>query len=291
MRQSVRHPAALALLLVSLLGGCAVERRQPPSAAELAAAGDSVPLPVRRDTLAPPDTPLGASIRRGHALMQATRDSLPDHVGNDLRCVSCHLDGGTRPNAMPWAGVVGRFPQYNARAGRVITIADRVNGCFRRSLNGRALAADSPEMRDIIAYFQWLSVGVPTGAVVTGQGLPKPDMLVGHRDAGQVGFAAECARCHGEHGEGTALAPAVWGERSFNVGAGMTRLRTMAGFVRHNMPHDAPGTLSEQQALDIAAFVVAQPRPDFPDKIHDWPHGDPPPDINYPTTAGRRAPH
>ena len=84
------------------------------------------------------------------------------------------------------------------------------------------------------------------------------------------------------------LAPAVWGMRSFNLGAGITRIRTMAGFLRHNMPYDAPGTLTEQQALDIAAYVTAQPRPDFPDKVHDWPHGDPPPDLNYPTAAGRR---
>jgi thiosulfate dehydrogenase len=288
MRRIVRHPRFPTLLAVVLLGGCSIEQRAPAAAAAIAAAGDSVPLPTRRDTLTPPDTPLGASIRRGHALLHATRDSLPDHVGNDLRCVSCHLDGGTRPNAMPWAGVVGRFPQYNSRAGRVITITDRVNGCFRRSLNGRALAADSPEMRDIIAYFQWLSEGVPIGASVAGQGLPKPEALVGDSIAGRAGYAAMCARCHGDQGEGTSLAPAVWGAGSFNVGAGITRIRTMAGFLRHNMPHDAPGTLTEQQALDIAAYVTAQPRPDFADKVRDWPNGDPPPDVNYPTAAGRR---
>ncbi|HET9133759.1 MAG TPA: c-type cytochrome [Gemmatimonadales bacterium] len=278
--------AGVAVLLV--LAGCAVERREPPHQAAIAGAEDTLPLPTRRDTIAPPDSPLGASIRRGYALLHATRDSLPDHVGNDLRCVSCHLDGGTRANAMPWVGVVGRFPQYNARAGRVITIADRVNGCFRRSLNGRALAADSPEMRDIVAYFQWLSAGVPNGAVLAGQGLPKPTALVGDSSAGRIAYASTCARCHGEQGAGTHLGPPLWGPRSFNLGAGITRIRTMAGFLRHNMPYDAPGTLTEQQALDIAAYVTAQPRPDFPDKVHDWPHGDPPPDLNYPTAAGRR---
>jgi thiosulfate dehydrogenase len=288
MPQIVRCHAALVLLATSVLIGCSIETRAPQATTALAATDGHVPLPARRDTLAPPNTPLRASIRRGHALLHATRDSLPEHVGNDLRCVSCHLDGGTRANAMPWAGVVGRFPQYNARAGRVITIADRVNGCFRRSLNGRALAEDSPEMRDIIAYFQWLSEGVPPGASVAGQGLPKPEALVGNSIAGRAGYAAQCARCHGTRGEGTSLAPPVWGDRSFNVGAGITRIRTMAGFLRHNMPYDAPGSLSEQQALDIAAYVTAQPRPDFPDKVRDWPNGDPPPDVSYPTAAGRR---
>jgi thiosulfate dehydrogenase len=54
------------------------------------------------------------------------------------------------------------------------------------------------------------------------------------------------------------------------------------------MPFDQPGMLSDQQALDVAAFVNAHPRPDFPDKMHDWPNGDPPPDVAYPTLAARK---
>jgi thiosulfate dehydrogenase len=76
----------------------------------------------------------------------------------------------------------------------------------------------------------------------------------------------------------------------------MARVRTAASFIRDNMPFDRPGTLTDQQAFDVAAFVVAQPRPDFSGKERDWPNGDPPPDVAYPTqaatrkAAGRRAP-
>ena len=84
------------------------------------------------------------------------------------------------------------------------------------------------------------------------------------------------------------MAPPVWGARSYNIGAGMARARTAAAFIRDNMPFDQPGTLTDQQALDVAAYVNAHGRPDFPDKVHDWPNGDPPPDVAYPTEAARR---
>jgi thiosulfate dehydrogenase len=49
------------------------------------------------------------------------------------------------------------------------------------------------------------------------------------------------------------------------------------------MPFDNPGSLTDQQAFDIAAYVVSRPRPDFPGKENDWPNGDAPPDAAYPT--------
>jgi thiosulfate dehydrogenase len=34
------------------------------------------------------------------------------------------------------------------------------------------------------------------------------------------------------------------------------------------------GTLTDQDAYDIAAFFTTQPRPDFFAKKYDWPKGD-----------------
>ena len=106
--------------------------------------------------------------------------------------------------------------------------------------------------------------------------------------AGRETFRTGCARCHGDTGQGTPVAPPVWGPQSYNVGAGMARVRTAASFIRGNMPFDQPGSLNDQQALDVAAYVNAQPRPDFPGKELDWPNGDPPPDVAYPTRAASR---
>ena len=125
------------------------------------------------------DSVYRASALRGRALLLATRDSLPRNVGNSLRCASCHLDGGLRRDAMPWVGSYARFPQYRARSGKVDLIEDRINDCFRRSMNGRALNPAGGDMRDIVTYFAFLSSGIPVGAEMEGQGLPRLQPLKG----------------------------------------------------------------------------------------------------------------
>jgi thiosulfate dehydrogenase len=268
-----------ALMLVA--GGCRTRVAPPPAKPIVVVPGDSEI----------PQGPFGTSVRRGLALLVATRESLPTHVGNALRCTSCHLDAGRRDNGT-WIGTFARFPQYRARRGGVELIEDRVNDCLRRSLNGTALTPDGPDMRDIVAYFAFLSWRSPVGVPPQGPNarLQRFAALRSDTAAGGEVFRATCARCHGDGGQGTAVAPPVWGPRSFNIGAGMARVRTAASFIRDNMPFDRPGTLTDQQAFDAAAFVVAQPRPDFPGKQYDWPNGDPPPDVAYPTlAAGRKA--
>ena len=43
----------------------------------------------------------------------------------------------------------------------------------------------------------------------------------------------------------------------------MARLRTAAAFLRYNMPVDRAVSLTDQQAFDVAAYLVSRPRPDF----------------------------
>ena len=240
-----------------------------------------------------PDGLLGTAIRRGRSLLLATRESLPAHVGNSLRCVSCHLDAGRRQNGS-WVGVYARYPQFRARSATVETIESRVNDCFRRSMNGAPLATDGPDMRDIVAYLWFLSRGVPIAPpapAAPSQGRDRLRKWAGLKSdtlTGAAVFASVCAKCHGPDGQGTGIAPAVWGPKSYNIGAGMARVRTAAAFIQDNMPFDQPGTLSDHQAFDVAAYVDSRPRPDFPDKINDWPNGDAPPDVAYPTRAAQR---
>jgi len=234
-----------------------------------------------------PSGPLGAAVRRGRALLVATRESLPGHVGNRMRCVSCHLDEGRRESGS-WVGVFAHYPQYRPRSGTIETIAYRVNDCFRRSMNGTALDPAGRDLPDIIAYFAFLSRGVPVAPPGPNTRLQKWAAFTADTATGRQVFAATCAKCHGERGEGTAGAPPVWGPESYNLGAGMARVRTAAEFIRTSMPFDQPGTLTDQQAFDVAAYVSAQPRPDYRGKENDWPNGDPPPDVAYPTRAGRQ---
>ncbi len=256
---------------------------------EQAAVADGTPTGIIVDSIAPiPDGPLGDAIRRGRAILLATKDSLPDHVGNDLRCTSCHLDEGRRRDAMPWTGVAARFPQYRSRSASVDRLEDRINNCFERSLAGTVVAWDDPAMRDMVAYMTHLSTGIRHGDSVPGQGLQKGSAVPGDSLRGASRYGAECARCHGANGEGTPGFPPLWGDRSYSIGAGMARLRTVAAFMKHNMPFDRPGTLTDQDAQDIATFLTTRPRPDFARKAEDWPNGDAPPDVAYPTRANPR---
>jgi thiosulfate dehydrogenase len=70
---------------------------------------------------------------------------------------------------------------------------------------------------------------------------------------------------------------------------GHARQTMLASFVRANMPYDSAGVLSAQDAADVAAYVLSQPRPDHPGKERDWPKGDPPDDVAYATDAARAA--
>src|SRR3954471_16272797 len=195
------------------------------------------------------DSAFRVSAVRGRAILLATRDSLPRNVGNALRCASCHLDGGLRRDAMPWVGSYSRFPQYRPRSGKVDLIEDRINDCLERSMNGRRMNAGGRDMRDIVAYLAFLSTGIPVGAEMEGQGFPRLAPIKGDPPRGKSVFASTCARCHGANGEGTSLAPPLWGARSYNVGAGMARIGTAASFIHALMPIDRARQLSPQEAF------------------------------------------
>lgn len=282
-----------------LLGGCKIQddasfRRATAdrtSAPTIGGAASSAAADAATIEGAIPEGAMGASVRRGRAILLATRDSLPRNAGNGLRCVSCHLDEGRRPFAMPLTGVAARFPQYRARGDRVERLEDKVNDCLRRSLGGTPLAFESAAMRDIVAYLAHLSRGVPHGTAVAGQSVDSIRGAVpGNAARGRTVYAANCVRCHGAnggHGQGTSLAPPVWGPRSFTVAAGMARWRVLAAFVRHNMPNDRRESLTDQEALDVAAWVLSQRRPDFRGKERDYPRGNAPPDLAYRTRPGK----
>jgi len=258
-------------------------------AGSLALAADSstrerVPLLPPAPT-AIPSGPLGQAIQYGQRIVTDTGATAKGYVGNALRCASCHLDGGRAAFAAPLVGLTGLFPEYRSRRGAVESLEDRINDCFVRSMNGQALPAQSREMIGLLAYIAWLSQGVPTGSEVEGRGF-RDIKAPGQADAsrGRTIYLARCASCHGGDGQGVQGAPGnyvfppLWGPQSFNVGAGMARLSVAAAFVQTKMPVGNAGTLTDQEAYDVAAYFTTQPRPDFPGSTTDWPKGGRPAD-------------
>ncbi len=255
-------------LLVAVLTGCKAEVGQRTDSA------------ISVDSVTTNDVPGDSA--RGLALMNYFRDSVPDHSGNELRCTSCHLDGGLRASSMPWIGSFAGYPRYRARSASIETMPMRINDCIARSLAGKVLPDSSRDMQDMIAYLASIGKEKRPSGVDTVR-------VAGRVSAGAHGYVASCARCHGANGEGTVLAPAAWGADSYSVGAGMARQKMLATFLRHNMPFDMPGTLTDQEAADIAAYMLTQPRQDYPGKERDWPKGDAPADVAYATDGARNA--
>jgi thiosulfate dehydrogenase len=208
----------------------------------------------------------GMAIVYGHTLMLKTDTLMRGYVRAHLTCADCHVGAGTKARGGSFVGTYARFPQWNARAHRMIALQDRIAECFLYSMNGKAPAYSSKQMIAMVAYIAWLSRGTPVGATQ-----PKSDSFLEPLPSappdlarGQSIYREKCAQCHGVFGRGLMGAfPPLWGRDSFNDGAGMSHLNRMTGFVRYNMPYGAPGSLSLQEAYDVAAFVLSHPRPHF----------------------------
>jgi thiosulfate dehydrogenase len=286
--QSMNRPVIAGVALVSALLmtiSCVPPPRVKGSdeAVARATAGSTV------DALFAPPSPetipgdlRGEQIRLGYKMIVDTQEYGKRYVGNALNCANCHLDGGLNPNAASFVGISTLYPQYRERAGRQMTLADRINECFERSMNGKSLPSDSVKLTAIVAYIEWLSENMPPGSAVPWRGIPRltsthqPDPL-----NGKTVFEKKCVFCHGSDGQGTMAGPPVWGPRSYNIGAEMARAGVAAAFIKANMPRGWGWTVTDDEAVDVATYINAQPRPDFSDKIHDWPKGNKPADTPY----------
>ncbi|AMR29592.1 cytochrome C [Hymenobacter psoromatis] len=238
------------------------------------------------DTARLPHTAAGRAIRYGRALVARTAAYLGPqgtvaHLTNGMNCQNCHLQAGTQGFANNYLAVAATYPKRRARSGAVEGIGKRVNDCLARSLNGRVLPDSSRELRAIVAYMTWLGQGIPKGRKVYGTGLVKLPYLDRAADPviGKAVFASKCQRCHGPAGQGQPLAsggyqyPPLWGPHSYNDGAGLFRVGSLARYVKAAMPlgatFDQP-QLTNEQAWDVAAFINSQPRPHLPTPL-DWP--------------------
>jgi thiosulfate dehydrogenase len=229
------------------------------------------------------ESPENDLIRYGHALIVDTagqigkyaEDADKRYAGNDLSCVNCHLNAGLQPFAAPFVSTFATFPMMVD--DQVITLTERINGCMRRSMNGKNLPVSGREMEAIIAYIKYLGHNTPQGVRVRGMGLLTLQDAPAAPDAtrGETVYAKLCTSCHMPDGQGERKAspaagysiPPLWGDDSFNAGAGMAKLAYAAAYIRANMPftinYEDP-VLNLQQAWDVAAFMVSKKRPPAP---------------------------
>jgi len=274
-------PAILGMaMLLSCSGESARVKTEEPRGADQTGSAAIEFAPPSPETI--PGSQLGEQIRLGYLIVVNTQEYGQPYVGNRLNCTNCHLDGGLNPNAASFVGLAAVYPEYRPRSAKMNTLADRVNECFERSLNGRALPPDSSKLQAIVAYITWLSRGVPSGATLPWRGLQRIESRRSLNPAhGKQVFSNKCAFCHGSDGLGTMAAPPVWGPKSYNIAADMARVSVAAAFIKANMPRTWGWSLSDEDAYDVAAYINSQPRPDFRGKANDWPKGGKPADAPY----------
>jgi len=238
-----------------------------------------------------PDGKLGKMVKLGEDILLHT-DTHPltkDFVGNKLTCANCHLAGadgkpGTGLGMSTLIGTATVFPAFSGREKTVLTLEDRSNNCFMRSMNGKRLIVDSEASIAIAAYITWLSTGLPIqmNAQYPIGPLNMEKFLQGEKFAmlqfdathqnylnGQTIYEKRCAKCHGRDGAGHEENPPLWGKDAngrwlaYNTGSTMSDLDHGAVWIQSNMPVNEEGTLSDQEAADVTLYVNAQERADF----------------------------
>ncbi|MBP7512260.1 MAG: c-type cytochrome [Bacteroidia bacterium] len=205
------------------------------------------------------------------------------NFANGMNCQNCHLNAGTKPFGNNYAAVAATYPKFRERSGSIETIAKRINDCFERSLNGKAIDTQSNEMLAIIAYINWLGKDVPKNKKPMGSGILELAYLnrAASPQNGEQVYKSKCITCHQSNGGGQLnidkigyAFPPLWGNNSFNMGAGLYRLSRMAGYVKVNMPLGATYNnpiLTDEEAWDVAAFINTQNRP-YKNLEKDWPN-------------------
>ncbi|MEO6000255.1 MAG: c-type cytochrome [Chitinophagaceae bacterium] len=226
------------------------------------------------DTSQIPSDKFGAAVRYGRKLMLNTAYYIgPNgvngkYLGNKMNCTNCHQDAGTKLFSFNLFTSHENYPQYRAREGKVLTLAERVNNCVMRPHNGKPLPLDGEEMIAFLSYLKWINGYAPKAKQFKGsKNLEiKFPAIAASSERGSALFSDHCLRCHGANGEGlmdssniTYKYPPLWGLDGYQPGSSMHRLIKQAQWLKANMPHDKATWnkpfLSDEDALDIAAFV------------------------------------
>ncbi len=219
-------------------------------------------------------------------------DTGEPYVTTVTACSSCHFTGGHVPFGSPVYQSPSKYQPdpdtglgpYFRPLGYHRDLEDSIIDCFRNCMNAeRAPAKDDPVMIALVDYVHWVSDGIIDPAMRNDWNLLPPE--AGPRLPSIAGvssmradpvrgaslYAGSCSDCHNEDGPGAGeyrtgeerpRIPALWGiQDGYSRGAAFYRTPVLAAYVQKHMPYDDPETLSNQDALDIAAYINAPDKP------------------------------
>lgn len=285
--------SSLLIVFAEIVGFSACQTAGEEQKAAISKSSDKEEF-ITIDTANIPKSKFGDAVRYGRELMFNTayyigpNGTKGKYLGNKMNCTNCHQDGGTKPFSFNLMASHENYPQYRAREGKILSLAERVNNCVMRPHNGKPLPLDGEEMIAFLSYFKWINGFVPKGKAFPGEknweiGFPATPA---NPDSGKVLYAANCSRCHGDNGEGkwnadqtTYVYPPLWGDHSYQPGSSMHRVIKQAQWLKGNMPFDKVAVgksfLTDVEALHIAAYVNNDDWHKRPSPVtFDYPHAE-----------------
>jgi thiosulfate dehydrogenase len=229
-----------------------------------------------------PKGKLGEIVKLGEDIIihTDTNSLSKPYINSKLQCVNCHRRGednraGTTNKIGTFIGTATSFPAYSKRYKNIISLQNRIDGCFQRCLNGEKSVVNTEVGIAVESYITWLSTGLPINMSPLAPRTPsKIEMWsknrkkfislfkkVTHKNYfdGHRLYLNKCASCHGKDGQGVGTFPPLWGKLSYTADGSMAKLPNGATWIQDNMPPNN-SNLTDSQTVNITLFINAQPR-------------------------------
>jgi len=211
--------------------------------------------------------------------------------GRIMNCTNCHAQNGIVPFAWPFFRTLtfyglreeGEKGVYFGNLAYHRDARARSRDCARECGGAIMIPDDSHEMDAFVAWLKAVRDGL-----YPGEGL-LIEAFKSKKDVGKIPGAttalftnvldmkadptsgakiynSRCQACHGAAGLGAwndavgYVFPPLAGDGSFSHAGGPLMVPVGAAFLRENMPLNRPGSLSEQDALNVMAYVATFPR-------------------------------
>ena len=112
--------------------------------------GLAVTLPAHAEAvkeISKHDSEFAASVKRGDGLFHGGFKS-----SNEVACVQCHPESSNTH--------AETYPKYQKQLGKVSQLWEMANWCIENPLESKAIAADSQDMVDLVAYMSNIRRGL-----------------------------------------------------------------------------------------------------------------------------------
>jgi len=236
-----------------------------------------------------PQGKLGEVVKLGEDILLHTNTNplSKGYVNSKLQCVNCHRKGrdgraGTSDKIGTFIGTSTAFPAYSKRYDDIISLQNRIDGCFLRCMGGTKSVVNTKVGIAVESYITWLSTGMDVNMSAKAPRTPlkiamwsknrkkfkKLFAKVSHKNYlnGKKLYENKCASCHGVDGKGVGTFPSLWGRDkeghwlSYTADGSMAKLPNGATWIQDNMPLGNPQTLSDDEVVDITLYINAQER-------------------------------